>query len=500
MDPSDFPSPFDPLTLPEKPLAGDLPVDMEFGEDLLESQTAPTRGWAPPGPSPSSGALDLLDTPSGLEKDPGVVLDGATELLGLGGLLYKAPSPPEVDHDSEGTLAWDSGEQTLEPGPGCQTPEVMPPDPGAGASPPLPEGLLEPLAPDSPIILESPHIEEEEIPPIATRRRGSPGQEEEEEHTQGQPQNLNAAPSPSVGETLGDGFNSSQSKPGVSIPATHPSLPGDGLTGKEIEKPPERVQKRSERVRRAEPPKPEVVDSTESIPVSDEDSDAMVDDPNDEDFVPFRPRRSPRMSLRSSMAQRAGRSSMGTKMSCAHCRTPLQKGQTAYQRKGLPQLFCSSSCLTTFSKKPLGRKTCTFCKKEIWNTKDSVVVQTGSGGSFQEFCTSVCLSLYEAQQQRPIPQSGDPADATRCSICQKTGEVLHEVSNGSVVHRLYSDSCFSKFRANKGLKTNCCDQCGAYIYARPGSLGPELLFHDGQQKRFCNTTCLGAYKKVGPRE
>ncbi|XP_031221673.1 zinc finger MYM-type protein 3 isoform X4 [Mastomys coucha] len=322
MDPSDFPSPFDPLTLPEKPLAGDLPVDMEFGEDLLESQTAPTRGWAPP---------------------------------------------------------------------------------------------------------------------------------------------------------------------------------GDGLTGKEIEKPPERVQKRSERVRRAEPPKPEVVDSTESIPVSDEDSDAMVDDPNDEDFVPFRPRRSPRMSLRSSMAQRAGRSSMGTKMSCAHCRTPLQKGQTAYQRKGLPQLFCSSSCLTTYSKKPLGRKTCTFCKKDIWNTKDSVVVQTGPGGSFHEFCTSVCLSLYEAQQQRPIPQSGDPADATRCSICQKTGEVLHEVSNGSVVHRLCSDSCFSKFRANKGLKTNCCDQCGAYIYARPGGLGPELLFHDGQQKRFCNTTCLGAYKKKNTR-
>ncbi|XP_060039349.1 zinc finger MYM-type protein 3 isoform X3 [Erinaceus europaeus] len=359
MDPSDFPSPFDPLTLPEKPLAGDLPVDMEFG------------------------------------------------------------------------------------------------------------------------------------------RRGSPRQEEE--LPQGQPQSPHALPSPSVGEALGDGINSSQTKAGGPTPSTHPSLPGDGLTGKAIEKPPERVQKRSERVRRAEPPKPEVVDSTESIPVSDEDSDAMVDDPNDEDFVPFRPRRSPRMSLRSSVAQRAGRSSAGTKMTCAHCRTPLQKGQTAYQRKGLPQLFCSSSCLTTFSKKPSGKKTCTFCKKEIWNTKDSVVAQTGSGGSFHEFCTSVCLSLYEAQQQRPVPQSGDPADATRCSICQKTGEVLHEVSNGSVVHRLCSDSCFSKFRANKGLKTNCCDQCGAYIYTKTGSPGPELLFHEGQQKRFCNTTCLGAYKKKNTR-
>ncbi|KAF6391084.1 zinc finger MYM-type containing 3 [Rhinolophus ferrumequinum] len=260
MDPRDFPSPFDPLTLPEKPLAGDLPVDMEFGEDLLESQTAPTRGWAPPGPSPSSGALDLLDTPAGLEKDPGV-LDGATELLGLGGLLYKAPSPPEVDHGPEGTLSWDAGDQTLEPGPGGQTPEVVPPDPEAGANPSSPEGLLEPLAPDSPINLQSPHIEEETTS-TAIGRRGSPGHEEE--LPQGRPQSPNGPPSPSVGETLGDGINSSQSKPGGPSPPAHPSLPGDGLTGKASEKPPERVQKRSERVRRAEPPKPEVVDSTES--------------------------------------------------------------------------------------------------------------------------------------------------------------------------------------------------------------------------------------------
>ncbi|KFQ05951.1 Zinc finger MYM-type protein 3, partial [Leptosomus discolor] len=182
------------------------------------------------------------------------------------------------------------------------------------------------------------------------------------------------------------------------------------------------------------------------------------------------------------------------KMTCANCRTPLQKGQTAYQRKGLPQLFCSSSCLTTFSKKPPGKKICTFCKKEIWNTKDSVVAQIGSGGSFHEFCTSVCLSLYEAQQHRPVPQSADASDTSRCSVCHKPGEIQHEVSNGNVVHRICSDTCFTKFRATKGLKTNCCDNCGLYIYNK--GLPLEYLFHEGQQKRFCNSACLNSYKKV----
>uniref|UniRef100_A0A670KLD9 Zinc finger MYM-type containing 3 n=1 Tax=Podarcis muralis TaxID=64176 RepID=A0A670KLD9_PODMU len=255
-------------------------------------------------------------------------------------------------------------------------------------------------------------------------------------------------------------------------------------------------QKRSERARRAEVSRPETVNSSESIPVSDEDSDAMVDDPNDEDFVPHRTRRTTRLSLRNQAAQRAARSTV-TKMTCANCRTPLQKGQTAYQRKGLPQLFCSSSCLTTFSKRPLSKKCCTFCKKEIWNAKDSVVAQIGSGSSFHEFCSSVCLSLYEAQQQRPTPQSAEASDTVRCSVCYKAGEIQHEVSNGNVVHRICSDACFTKFRATKGLKTNCCDNCGLYLYNK--GLPLEYLFHEGQQKRFCNTTCLNSYKKKNTR-
>lgn len=73
-------------------------------------------------------------------------------------------------------------------------------------------------------------------------------------------------------------------------------------------------------------------------------------------------------------------------------------------------------------------------------------------------------------------------------------QIQHEVSNGSVVHRLCSDTCFTKFRATKGLKTNCCDNCGIYIYNK--GLPLEYLFHEGQQKRFCNAACLNNYKKV----
>ncbi|XP_068103612.1 zinc finger MYM-type protein 3 [Hyperolius riggenbachi] len=283
--------------------------------------------------------------------------------------------------------------------------------------------------------------------------------------------------------------------------------PGENQESKESESEKAVVeQKRSDRARRSESLRAEGLAPTESMQISDEDSDAMVDDPNDEDFVPFRTKRpSTRMSLRNQahQAQQAHQPPPRppkptlTKMTCAHCRTPLQKGQTAYQRKGLPQLFCSSTCLTTFSKKPPIKKTCTFCKKDIRNSKESVVAQTGAGGSFQEFCSSACLSLFEAQP----PSTGSSQSSTtetvpdiiKCSICHKSGEIQHEVSNGSVVHRLCSDTCFTKFRATKGLKTNCCDNCGIYIYNK--GLPLEYLFHEGQQKRFCNAACLNNYKK-----
>ncbi|XP_038039956.1 zinc finger MYM-type protein 3 isoform X2 [Anas platyrhynchos] len=565
MDSSEFSGSLDPLSLPDKPLIGDLPADMEFGEDLLGSQTASTQeasvlqppDWDQSKQVTADGDLDLLvkgdslselnkssdlslDKPSVLDmlEKPGVLddLDKTAGLMeldkseGLDGLYKARPSQdaedgpgdssapsrealvPETWKEGEDAPKKDSGDLKEDgaaaiPAPSDDNAPESPPQPvphsgDLGSAPATEETTAQSSAP--PAAPAQLSLKQSKKTRLKAPRKSSPVQREgpagEAEVELSPDNNAAALPHEPTEENQAEEGDDNGNNPlkESSVPKAQEAVPpaGEGLSGKGSETPAEKEQKRSERARRSETTRPETVNSSESIPVSDEDSDAMVDDPNDEDFVPFRTRRSTRMSLRTQMAQRAARSTV-TKMTCANCRTPLQKGQTAYQRKGLPQLFCSSSCLTTFSKRPPGKKICTFCKKEIWNTKDSVVAQIGSGGSFHEFCTSVCLSLYEAQQQRPAPQSADPSDTIRCSVCHKPGEIQHEVSNGNVVHRICSDACFTKFRATKGLKTNCCDNCGLYIYNK--GLPLEYLFHEGQQKRFCNSACLNSYKKKNTR-
>ena len=51
-------------------------------------------------------------------------------------------------------------------------------------------------------------------------------------------------------------------------------------------------------------------------------------------------------------------------MSCSHCKKSLLKGQTAFQRKGSPALFCSTACLTTsLPAIKGGTKVCHNCQK-----------------------------------------------------------------------------------------------------------------------------------------
>lgn len=178
------------------------------------------------------------------------------------------------------------------------------------------------------------------------------------------------------------------------------------------------------------------------------------------------------------------------KVTCANCKKPLKKGQTAYQRKGSSHLFCSTTCLSAFSHKPTPKKSCTMCKKDITNMKGgTIVAQVDSSESFQEFCSTGCLASYENKQN---PQKSQLK--TKCTVCGMLTEIRHEVSFKNVTHKICSDACFNRYRMANGLIMNCCEQCGNYLPSR--ATANHFLLIDGQQKRFCCQNCIRDYKQT----
>ncbi|XP_032694185.1 zinc finger MYM-type protein 5 isoform X1 [Lontra canadensis] len=176
------------------------------------------------------------------------------------------------------------------------------------------------------------------------------------------------------------------------------------------------------------------------------------------------------------------------KITCAHCRKPLQKGQTAYQRKGSVHLFCSTTCLSSFSHKRTPKKRNVISKKDVPTKKATTVPQVESRDSSQEFC-STSLPPYEDNQnlRKRINKS-------RCIICSKLTEIRHEVSVNNVIHKLCSNQCFNKYRLANGLIMNCCEQCGEYLPSK--SAGNNVLIIEGQQTRFCCQGCVNEYKQM----
>ncbi|XP_039942024.1 zinc finger MYM-type protein 4 isoform X5 [Hirundo rustica] len=189
--------------------------------------------------------------------------------------------------------------------------------------------------------------------------------------------------------------------------------------------------------------------------------------------------------------------STAVRVSCSGCKKFLQKGQTAYQRKGSTQLFCSTLCLTGYtvpaSRPPAStKKTCSSCSKEILNPKDVITAQFDNTDSSKDFCSQSCLSTYELRR-KPIVTIHTNSISSKCSMCQKNAVIRHEVNYQNVVHKLCSDACFSKFRSANNLTMNCCDYCGGYCYIGSGQC--HILQIEGQSKKFCSSVCLTAYKQ-----
>ncbi|KAI5607747.1 zinc finger MYM-type protein 4 isoform X1 [Silurus asotus] len=177
---------------------------------------------------------------------------------------------------------------------------------------------------------------------------------------------------------------------------------------------------------------------------------------------------------------------------CSGCKKILLKGQTAFQRKGNPQLFCSPRCLcssTSAETVPLpgARKICHYCLKGISNPKDVINATVDSTKSVKDFCSHKCLSAFNNKRD-----SANCALATKCSMCQKACSIRHEVNFMGAVHKLCSDLCFRQFRASNKLSMSSCETCGVYCYSDGKS---PCLIVDGAAKKFCSQNCVSAFKK-----
>uniref|UniRef100_A0A673AZJ2 TRASH domain-containing protein n=1 Tax=Sphaeramia orbicularis TaxID=375764 RepID=A0A673AZJ2_9TELE len=181
-------------------------------------------------------------------------------------------------------------------------------------------------------------------------------------------------------------------------------------------------------------------------------------------------------------------------MSCCHCKKSLMKGQTAFQRKGSPSLFCSTACLTASLPAIKGPpKICHNCQKLILRPQD-VILAPDSKGTMKDFCSQNCLTAFSFKKnvsnKMLVPtQTGGPQSL--CSMCSRLCISKHEVTLNGNVHKICSDACFNRFRTMNKLSMASCAFCGAFYGTKP-----LLLKLEDSSKTLCNLECLNKFKET----
>uniref|UniRef100_A0A3B4BJ82 TRASH domain-containing protein n=1 Tax=Periophthalmus magnuspinnatus TaxID=409849 RepID=A0A3B4BJ82_9GOBI len=136
-------------------------------------------------------------------------------------------------------------------------------------------------------------------------------------------------------------------------------------------------------------------------------------------------------------------------MSCSRCKKALVKGQTAFQRKGCPSVYCSTSCLTANLKKT--DRICHQCRKVIERPQE-VIVCPDALGAVKNFCSQKLYLLHFC-------------------VLLFFGifffQSKHEVSLCGILHKLCSDDCFETFRTTNKLTMSGCVQCGSFFSTKP---------------------------------
>ncbi|KAM6958747.1 zinc finger MYM-type protein 4-like [Aplochiton taeniatus] len=183
-------------------------------------------------------------------------------------------------------------------------------------------------------------------------------------------------------------------------------------------------------------------------------------------------------------------------VACTACKKVLMKGQTAYQRKGSSDLFCSTACLSSHRPAPIKPKPqCHFCLKFIASQREVILAPVDSTGSTKDFCSNNCLLAFNSKRNSAMSTLASPASVpkalpSKCSHCTKYCISKHEVILKGSVHKLCSDECFVRFRATHKLIMSTCWTCGQYCYSKALTLNLDNI-----NKTFCKTECVAAYKQ-----
>lgn len=189
-------------------------------------------------------------------------------------------------------------------------------------------------------------------------------------------------------------------------------------------------------------------------------------------------------------------STTAVQVSCSGCKKVFQKGQTAYQRKGSTELFCSRPCITEYissvSSPALPKRTCSNCSKDILNLKDVISIQLEDTTASKTFCSQSCLSSYE-EKRKPVVTMCTNSVSDKCSMCQKTTAIQYEVKYQSMKHSLCCNACFSKFHSANNLIMNCCENCGAYCSTSSSMF--HMLQMEGQSQYFDSSKSITAHKQ-----
>ncbi|XP_068603716.1 zinc finger MYM-type protein 4-like [Brachionichthys hirsutus] len=172
-------------------------------------------------------------------------------------------------------------------------------------------------------------------------------------------------------------------------------------------------------------------------------------------------------------------------MFCSNCKKNLLKGQTAFQRKGSPALFCSTSCLTTMLpsvKRPA--KICHYCQKAVFRPQEIILVADAKG-AIKEFCSKNCLTGFNCKNN--VTNKLPPQSA--CSMCTKHCISKHEVFLNTTTHKICSDACFKRFRTVNNLSLAGCANCEVFCHHKS-----IMLKLQGGSRPLCNAECLSKYK------